>query len=42
MKAHSFEVSTVITEKYNFLLSELNEANCSESYKGENYILPPT
>lgn len=39
MKAPSFDVATVITEKYNFSLSELNQANYSEGYKEENYML---
>ena len=38
MKAPSFDVATVIIEKYNFSLSELNQANYSEGYKEENFF----
>lgn len=39
MKAPPFDAATVITEEYNFPLTELNEANYSEGYKEENYTL---
>lgn len=42
MKAPFFDVSTVITEKYNSPLGELNEANYSEGYEEENYMLSST
>lgn len=38
----SFDVATVITEKYNSPLSELNEVNYSEGYEEENYMLSST
>lgn len=42
MKAPAFDVATVITEKYNFPLSEPNEANYSEVCEEENYMLSST
>lgn len=42
MKAPSFDVAAVITGKYNSALSELNEANYSEGYEEENYMLSST
>lgn len=39
MKAPSFDLAIVITEKYNLPLSELNEANYTEGCEKENYML---